>query len=492
MLDSLKRQAVSGIVLLGLRKVALRLITLIGGVLLARMLAPEDFGVYAIVSFIVSFLTTFSGVGFGASLIQKKETPTESDLRTIFTLQQAIVFLLVLGVLIAAPYLVAFYRLSEGSVWLIRAMSLSLILSSLKVIPSVMMQRRLEFNRFVIPEIVETIVFSGLAVGLAWRGLGVWSFVWAALARGVSGVLVVYALAPWRIGLEVNRRAASELLRFGIPYEMTAWVGLIMNSVIPIFVGAVYGAVAVGYISWARTMAAYPAELIYMVSTVIFPTYARLQDRPDVLRRAIEKSILFLSAVILPSIAIAMGAWPQIVHFVFTDKWLPAVPAFYLFCFNTILAGIGTVLSQALYASGRASTMLKLMLLWMVLMWGFSVPLVLWLGPIGAAVADMLVALLTFLLPVYLVSRYIGTIKVLANFAPPFTAALGAGGVTWLLAYKLGDTLIGLMLALLGGLGVYLVVGVLLMGRVLFRELKSLLEMAQESRAAKLGPGVVS
>lgn len=481
-LGALKRKALSGVVLLGLRKLGLHLVSFAGGVFLARLLSPEDFGIYAIVSFIISFLTTFSGVGFGASLIQKKKAPTESDLRTIFTLQQAIVFLLVLGVLIVAPYLTEFYHLSEGTVWLIRIMSVSLILSSLKVIPSVLLQRRMDFGRFVVPEIVETIAFNVLAVVLAWWGFGVWSLVGAALVRGVSGVLISYILCPWKIGLGFNRVAAVELLRFGIPYEMTGWVGLIMNSITPFFLGPVFGATAVGYINWAKTMAGYPAQFIYVITAVLFPVYARLQDHPEELRKAIEKTVLLLSSFILPIVFIAAAAWPQIVHYVFTDKWLPAVPAFYLFCVNVALSGIGTVLSQALYASGRADTMLKLMVLWMVLMWGFSVPLSLWLGPIGVAVADMLVAVLTLPLPIYLVRRHIGPVKVLANYIPPFIAALCAGGVTWILAMYF-DSSAGLILALAIGGGVYLLAGAVLMGAGFWRDLKDVMKILQGKRA---------
>src|SRR3990167_8391539 len=99
----ISQRAVSGVFILTLRKFALRAISYLGGIFLARLLAPEIFGVFAIISFVINFFAFFSDVGLGAALIQKKEQLTKKDLAVTFTLQQILVVTVVLVIYLSAP-----------------------------------------------------------------------------------------------------------------------------------------------------------------------------------------------------------------------------------------------------------------------------------------------------------------------------------------------------------------------------------------------------
>src|SRR3989304_4310341 len=171
-LETVKSRAVKGIVVLTGRTFLLQAIALVSQLFLFAYLGGYEFGVFAIVTAIVNFLVYFSDIGLAAALIQKKETPTQTDLRTTFVTQQ-ILILFVIGVTIAlTPFFVQKYSLTSDGRILLYALALSLLFSSLKSIPSVLLERKLEFTKLVFPQILEQIVYYIVLVVLAMKGMG--------------------------------------------------------------------------------------------------------------------------------------------------------------------------------------------------------------------------------------------------------------------------------------------------------------------------------
>jgi len=146
-LSEISHRAVSGVMVLTVRKFLLKAVNYIGSIILARLLLPEIFGIFAIVSFIITFFGFFSDVGLGAALIQKKEKLSNKDLSVTFTLQQILVVSVTILIWLTAPLFAAKYNLGLQGVWLLRVFSLSLFLTSLKTIPSILLERKLQFKR---------------------------------------------------------------------------------------------------------------------------------------------------------------------------------------------------------------------------------------------------------------------------------------------------------------------------------------------------------
>src|SRR3990167_54398 len=145
-LATIKSRAIKGMATLTGGGIILTLISGVGVLLLTTYLGPKEFGLYGLVGSIVIILGYFSDIGLAASLIQKRETVTTSDLRTTFTIQQVLVTILVILTLIASPWIKNYYGLGKPEYWLLLALLLSFFLSSLKSIPSVMLERSLRFE----------------------------------------------------------------------------------------------------------------------------------------------------------------------------------------------------------------------------------------------------------------------------------------------------------------------------------------------------------
>ena len=137
---------------MGVRQVLVQGLNLAGAILLARILSPAEFGMFAIITFILSFLLAFGDAGLGASLIRESNEPAEEDYRAVFTAQQALVLGAVVISWVAAPSAARAYGLPVADAWLLRLVALSLLFTSLQVIPSIRLERHLRFDKLAIVE----------------------------------------------------------------------------------------------------------------------------------------------------------------------------------------------------------------------------------------------------------------------------------------------------------------------------------------------------
>jgi teichuronic acid exporter len=426
MVDTLQQRTARGAVLISGLSLFQRLVTLPASIVLARVLTPIDYGIFGITSFIVAFFSIFSNVGFGAALIQQSEPPSREDLTTTFTVQMALVCgMTAVGFLIAEPASQA-YQLNEEGVWLIRVLLLSLPLSLLRTIPALLLERELLFGRVSIIEAVETLSFYGTAVVLALLDFGTWSFVWATIVRGILGVGVALVLSPWRPGIGFSRSVAERLIRFGLPYQLREVLTIFKDALTPIVLGLLVGAAAVGYITWAVTFALLPVLLTGPLWRVMFPAVSRAQSDPALLKSLIERSLRLSAIVFFPLSFLLMGAAPEIIEYIYTEQWAPALPAIYLFSIS-IWPGalIATLAFTVFNGMGRSKLALYFLILYGALDWLIGVPLVLWLGFNGIAIRAVLVAYIT--LPVLVrMLKSIVDVSIIPQTIRPFATGAGA------------------------------------------------------------------
>lgn len=470
----IKRRSVSGVLALTSRTFILQIFSFLGTFLLTIFLAPEIFGIFFVVSAVVAFLNYFSDIGLAAALIQKKEKITDSDLKTTFTIQQALVGIIVLLAFLFSGKVAKFYNLSVEGLWLFRTLVFAFFLSSLKTIPSVLLERRLDFNRLVIPQIIEVCLFYLFAVFLAWKGLGVKSFTWAVLVRGVSGLVAIYLLQPWLPSFSFDRQAAKKLLSFGIPFQLNSFLGLVKDDLLTVYLGKVLPFSQVGYIGWAKKWAEIPLRLFMdSIIKVTFPAYSRLQAHKNKLKKAVNKALFFLIAIVLPmGIGLIFVVRPLVFLIPKYQKWEPALSSFYFFVLASILAAFSTPLTNALNAIGRIDITLKFMVLWTLLTW-FLIPLfIFWVGYNGVASASLLIGLTSFL--VVLVAQKYLRFDLLPNILPSLFSSAVLGGFLFLTKEKLTNTFSSLFLYIFLGAIIYLVSLFFLFKKKMLTELKSL------------------
>ena len=406
--QEVKNRSVSGVLALISRTFIVQIISFISTLALTIFLDPNVYGVFYLVSSVVNFLAYFSDVGLAAALIQKKETVTRKDLATTFTVQQILVLLLLLILFLARSFIRSQYNIDQSGMYLLYAMGISLFLSSLKTIPSIMLEREIKFNKLILPQILETLAFNFVAVFFAWKGFGITAFTFAVLSRGIVGLITMYIVYPWKPMFGIYRDSLSSLLRFGLPYQANTFLAVLKDDGMTIILTKIIGTTGLGYIGWASRWAGLPLRIVMdNLTKVSFPTFARLQHDKEKLTRAVEVSLKYMCLASFP-ILVGMGffALPLINIIPQYTKWLPALIPLYIYLYNSAWASISTSLTNLLNATGHIRSTFKLMLMWTGLTWVTMPFLALKFGYLGVSYAVAIIAT-SSIVTIFMARKYV-------------------------------------------------------------------------------------
>ena len=451
-IETIKERSVRGIVVLTGRTFLLQIIALVAQLFLFAYLGKYEFGVFAIVSAIINFLVYFSDIGLAAALIQKKESPTEIDLKTTFTIQQILVFGLVVLVFLLTPFLAQKYSLTFDGKMLLYALSISLILSSFKSIPSVLLERKLEFVKLVFPQILEQIVYNVVLVLMAMNGFGLTSFSVAVLIRGIVGLSAIYYLQPWKPGIAFSRETLKGLFKFGIPFQINTFLATLKDDGMTIVLGSIIGPAGIGVLSFAQKIARLPLTFFMdTVTRVTFPAFSRLQNEKEHLERSVTRSIFFICLLVFPSLMGIIVLSPILVRVVPRyEQWIPALIPIIFISINFAFASATTQLTNLLNAIGKIKITFYLMIMWTVLSWSLIPILAIKGGVIGTSVGYALVGA-SSVVAIYIAKKYVN-FSISDSILKPLIGTIVMGAVL-IMVRKFLDTSINSML-ILGLIGV--------------------------------------
>lgn len=474
MVEDVKKASLVGVVSLISRSFLIQGISLAAAIILPLYLDPGIFGLFYLVSAFVNFFTYFSDIGLAAALIQKKDKLEESDLQTTFTIQQLLVITLLILIFFLSPLARRWYGLNHQTIILLYAIGFSFFLSSLKTIPSILLERNLKFNLLIIPQVLEALVFNSLLIYFAWKGVGINSFTYAVLARGLVGLAAMYLIAPWRIGFAFSRKSFRELTRFGVPYQINTMIAVVKDDLMVIVLGRIIGAAGLGYIGWAKKWAETPLRfLMDNVSKVAFPAFSRMQDDKANLKKSVEKALFFLTFLTFP-ILVGLSVFAsdfirEIPHY---QKWEPALIILYLYAFNSAWATISTSMTNLLNSIGQVKKTFKLMVMWLLLTWALMPIMGMIWGYLGVAVAAALIAL-SSTVAVYVAHRQVA-FNIWGPVGKPMVSALIMGLSVYFIRPNLNFFWLEIIIRILAGLIIYLLFSYLLIGPSLVTDVQKI------------------
>jgi len=321
-------------------------------IILARLLAPEDFGLLGIAMLAIATLETFSQTGFQAALIQKKDN-VESYLDTAWTVSAIRGTILFLILFLSAPLVAGFFD-SPQVVLVIRVIAISTLLSGFRNIGILYFQKELEFNKQFIYEFSATIVDLTIAITLAFILRNVWALVWGGVAANFVRFFMSYILHPYRPHVRLEKSEFKELFGFGKWVLGSSVLIFLVTQGDDIFVGKILGATALGLYQMAYLISNLPAtEIAHLASQVTFPAYSKLQNDVKRLRQA-YLDVLQLTAFV--SIPMAGGIFilaPEFTQIFLGGKWMPMVPAMQVLVLAGLARSIANTAGTFFVATGR-------------------------------------------------------------------------------------------------------------------------------------------
>jgi O-antigen/teichoic acid export membrane protein len=459
-LAEVKSRSVRGLLALTGRTFIIYLLSTAATFILTVLLSPEIYGTFFLVSAVINFLTYFSDIGLAAALIQRRENLTIKDLSTTFTVQQILVFSLVTVLLLLTTPIRQHYQLTQEGVFLMWSLAISLVLSSLKTIPTALLERELAFDKLIWPQIAENIAYNLVVVYFAWKGYGITSFSFAVLVRGIVGLVAIYLIRPWRPTLGVHRESLKHLLHFGLPYQLNTLLAVVKDDGMTLVLGGIVGQTGLGYLGWANKWVSLPLRFFMdNITKVAFPAYARVQHEAAILKKGVEKTIFFMALICFP-IFMGMGvlAKPMVGLIPRYSKWEPALFPFYMYLINAAWASISTPLTNTLNAIGKIKSTFKLMIMWTVLTWLLMPYLGYHYGYRGVSLAAAIIAFSSVVV-LYMVNQTI-KLNYWSILRSPILASIVLGLVAWFFTVKLngGQAILGAVVggSLAYGLVIYL------------------------------------
>lgn len=423
------RVARGGVWLFGLR--AVEQILRIGRlVVLARILAPDDFGLMGLALLTLATLQTFSESGFHTALIQKKGS-VEAYLNTVWTVQVLRGAALAGLMWLVAPAAVVFFDAAEA-LPLIRVIALALFLQGFTNVAVVLFQRELEFHRQFAYQAIGTFVDFVVVVGAALWLRSVWALVIGLLAGELARVIGSYAFHAYRPRFAIDRAKIGELWRYGRWIFGSTILVFLCTQGDDIVVGRVLGTAALGFYQLAYRISNLPAtEFSRLVAQVTFPAFAKIQGNTALLREGYLKVLQVTTLFAAPISAAVFLFAEDFTHLVLTDKWLPMVPALRVLALLGLLRGIASP-GPLFLALGKPQLRTWVQTAGLVVLAGAIVPLTWHWGIVGAAAAATLGATVStgaaISLAVRLVDLPVGRVTA-SLLLPVFNASLAMSAV---------------------------------------------------------------
>lgn len=436
-----------------------KLVVFLSTLLLARLLAVEDFGLVAYALIILNFADVLRDLGVSSALIAHPGSEVEERVRsTAFFLTAGSGALLTLVVLAAAPLAGAFFG-EPRMVGLVQVLALSLFISCLGRTHDALLQKGLRFRHRLMPDVGQVAVKAVVSVTLAVLGFGAWSLVWGQVAGAVAATILSWAVFPWLPGWAFDRAAAGGLLRFGGQLVLVDLFAAVIVNTDYAVVGRILGTEALGLYTLAfRLPDIVLISLCYVLSRVLFPAFSRLREDTDALRAAYLSALRYTSLLVIPvGLGLAATA-PALVATLFGPKWMSVIPVLQLLALHATVDSVFFNAGDIFKARGRGKVLLGAGLLTIVLLVPAMVGGVLWLGLPGAGLAWLLVGAASDAFKIAVLRGEI-RVRVRELFGPvrvPLLAGAVMAAAVWLVGEALGQrNAVGLAVQVVVGVAVY-------------------------------------
>lgn len=382
------------------------LLTFFISIILARLLAPSDYGLIGIVGVFVAFSRVFIDGGFSDALIRKKDCTIE-DYSSVFIFNLVLATFFYLLLFFAAPAISNFFKENQLTA-LVRVAGLGLVIGATSSVQSVILKKNLNFRLLAIIGFCSTIVSGIVSVTMAFNGFGVWSLVWSGLIQNSCTAILLWIFNHSCIKLVFKSYLIKEHFSFGSKIMFSSFIHAIYGNMYYVLIGKIYTPSLLGYYTRADNFQKLFSDNIdTIVRQVTYPVLAQLQHDQNKLKETYQiliRSTAFITFILL------MGLFVVAEPFTVTligEKWLPSVPILKLLCFVGIFMPLISINTNILNVKGRSDLSLKVVIFKVLL----AIPSLLlgyYYGIYMMIAGIIFTAFLTYLLVMYLSQLIIG------------------------------------------------------------------------------------
>ena len=407
MANSIKEKAMSSVVWTTIQKFAGYIIQFASGIILARLLEPQDYGCIGMLTIFMSLATVFVDAGFGTALIQKKR-PTQEDYSTVFWFNLAMSTVMYFVLYFFAPNIARFYHM-DLLCMVLRVQGVILIIHAFATIQTNQLMKQFKFKKIAIVTLITSLIALIVTIILAFYGFGVWALVTQYILTALIPTIIYWLTNKWRPLLTFSKESFKSLFKFGGYMLSMSLITTIGNEIQGLLIGRVYNPSTMGFYSKARGTEKLASHTVSNVlQQVTLPIYSELQDDRSGLISAIKKLTCSVAYITFPLMFLLIVLAKPVFVLLYSAKWLPSVPYFQVLCLAGVAGCLQFANNQAIAAIGKSKAMF---------LWTFvkrSVGIVLIVGGLalfempGLLVGTVLQVWFMYFINIYLVSKHIG------------------------------------------------------------------------------------
>ena len=435
MAESLKDKTVKGLGWSALDNAARYGMQFAVGIVLARLLSPDDYGLLGLVGIVTVICTALVNGGFTTALIRKKDA-TDDDYNTVFICNLAMSVLLYGVTFLCAPLIAGFFE-REELIPLVRVSSLGLIIGALGMVQQTRLTKRIDFKTQTKITIAATAVSGIVGIGMALTGFGVWALVAQQLMSQIISTVLLYIYNRWVPRLCFCKESFHDLFGFGWKMMVSVLLDAVWKELTQVVVGKFYSPATLGQYTRAKHYAKlFSSNLTTVVERVTYPVLSSIQDdkqRMVSAYRRIIRTSMFITAVALFS----LGAVSEpLIYCMIGPKWHEAATYLPFLCITFSLYPLHAINLNMLKVQGRSDLFLGLEVIKKIIS---LAPLFVgaFVGIMPMLWVNIFVGIIAYFLNSYYSGRLLGysSWMQLRDIAPSYALAIAIGLSVWFLKY---------------------------------------------------------
>lgn len=435
-------------------------IQFIVGIILARILSPEEFGLIGMLTIFIAISQTFVDSGFGSALI-RKNICTPADYSTVF------VYNLVVSV---AFYFLLFFSANQVGVFfsetrlndLLKVLGLGVIINALSVVHRTILVKNIDFKTQAKISVISSIGSGTISIAIALQGYGVWSLVILMLSRFLLNSLFLWIWTKWKFSLLFNWNSFKDLFGFGGKLLLSGLLDTAYRNIYYIIIGKYFSAFELGQYTRAEQFNALPSQnLVGIIGRVSYPVLASLQDDKIQLKQAYKKIIRNTMFVTFVLMLLLSATSVPLIHVLIGEKWLIAAEYLQILCFIGMLYPLHALNLNMLQVQGRSDLFLKLEVIKKIL----AIPTIV-IGVLFGIKIMLVGMLLNSLFAYYLNSYWSGKFinysmkEQISDILPTFLFAFGIASLVYFISIFLPfDQMLLLILQMIVAVSIIFVLG---------------------------------
>ena len=449
--QNLKDKTVKGISWSLIDNIANKGISFLVGLVLARLLSPEEYGLIGIVMIFISVFDSIVDSGFSNALIRKNNAD-DTDFNTVFWSNMALSVVLCVVLFLCAGPIALFFKMEQLKP-LTEVMSSIVIINAFAIIQRTILVKKIDFKTQTKISVIASVSSGVIGIGMALAGCGVWSLVGQQISRQVLNTVFLWVFNKWYPKIVFSWNRFKELFGFGWKILVTGLINTIWKEVYQVVIGKYYSSATLGQYTRAQQFGSiFSTNITSVVQRVSYPVLSSIQNDKARLKSGYQRIIkltMFVTFVLMLGLE---GISNNFVYVLVGPKWMECVPFLQILCFSLMLHPLHAINLNMLQVQGRSDLFLILEIIKKAIAIG---PLLLgiFVNIYWMLIGGVIAGLIAYFLNAFFSGKFInyGIPEQVKDVTPSFFVGLISGVVMYLIGLVPGSPFAILPIQLIAG-----------------------------------------